>query len=85
MYASFELQKSVEQIEQLQGLSNQIKKDFNDTSEQVKELSCKISKVKLLLASISKELTILETKLATLGMPILISSRTWSNLLPKRM
>lgn len=65
--ASTKFQAIVDQIDQLQGLSRQVLKDFNDTSKRVDETRYKVSKVKLLLSSLSKEFTNLEMKLIVLG------------------
>lgn len=65
--ASTKFQAIVDQIDQLQGLSRQVIKDFNDTSKRVDETRYKVSKVKLLLSSLSKEFTNLEMKLIVLG------------------
>lgn len=65
--ASSELQAVVEQMDQLQDLSCQILDDFGNTSKRVDYLRFNVSKVKLLLSSLTKELTDLETKLTILG------------------
>lgn len=65
--ASVELQVVVEQMNQLHGLSHKIIKDFCDKLEKVDKLRYKVSKVKLLLASLSKKLNNIETNLTVLG------------------
>lgn len=62
-----EFQVVVNQMHQLQHLSCLVIKDFSDTSGRFYELMHKDNIIKLLLRSISKELTSLQKKLLVLG------------------
>lgn len=68
--ASIESQANVDQIDHQQGLSCKVIKNISDTSERVDKMRHKVSMVKLLLSSLSKNLTNPQTRLVVLLMPI---------------
>lgn len=65
--ASSGLRAIVEQLDHFLSLSHQVINDFGDISEKVKDLRFKVSKIKLLLNTLTKELINLQNKFNVQG------------------